>query len=99
FASQNCADPTSSGDEFIAQVSDQIKRAIDDIQEELDYQLMETCEELDGYWMDNDDSVTNVVDSRVSGNGTLLSGFYRQVYGGNEVTDWGRCVENTTMLR
>ena len=99
FASQNCADPTSSGDEFIAQVSDQIKRAIDDIQEELDYQLMETCEELDGYWMDNDDSVTNVVDSRVSGEGTLLSGFYRQVYGGNEVTDWGRCVENTTMLR
>lgn len=99
FASQNCADPTSSGEAFIAEVSDQISRAIDDIQEELDYQLMETCEELDGYWMDDDDSVTNVVDSRVSGNGTLLSGFYRQVYGGNEVTDWGRCVENTTMLR
>ena len=99
FASQNCADPTSSGDAFITAVGDQISRAIDDIQEELDYQLMETCEELDGYWMDDDDSVTNVVDSRVSGNGTLLSGFYRQVYGGNEVTDWGRCVENTTMLR
>ena len=99
FASQNCADPTSSGEAFITEVSDQISRAIDDIQEELDYQLMETCEELDGYWMDDDDSVTNVVDSRVSGNGTLLSGFYRQVYGGNEVTDWGRCVENTTMLR
>lgn len=99
FAEQNCADPTSSGEAFITEVSDQISRAIDDIQEELDYQLMETCEELDGYWMDDDDSVTNVVDSRVSGNGTLLSGFYRQVYGGNEVTDWGRCVENTTMLR
>ena len=99
FASQNCADPTSSGEAFITEVSDQISRAIDDIQEELDYQLMETCEELDGYWMDNDDSVTNVVDSRVSGNGTLLSGFYRQVYGGNENTSWGRCVENTTMIQ
>ena len=99
FAEQNCADPTSSGEAFITEVSDQISRAIDDIQEELDYQLMETCEELDGYWMDNDDSVTNVVDSRVSGNGTLLSGFYRQVYGGNENTSWGRCVENTTMIQ
>ena len=99
FASQNCADPTSSGEAFITEVSDQISRAIDDIQEELDYQLMETCEELDGYWMDDDDSVTNVVDSRVSGNGTLLSGFYRQVYGGNENTSWGRCVENTTMIQ
>ena len=101
FANQNCADPTSSGDseEFITEVDDQISRAIDDIQENLNDMLMNECENLEGYWMDNDDSVTNDVDSRVSGNGTLLSGFYRQVYGGNEVTDWGRCVENTTMLR
>lgn len=99
FASKNCADSTSSGDEFITEVRGQISRAIDDIQENLNDMLMSECENLDGYWMDNDDSVTNVVNSRVSGNGTLLSGFYRQVYGGNEVTDWGRCVENTTMLR
>lgn len=98
FANQNCADPTSGdSSEFIASVQEQITRAISDIQEELDYQLMDICEDLDGYWMDNDDTYTNVRDDR--GTGGLLVGFYTKVYGGDENTSWGECVENTTMLR
>ncbi len=98
FASQNCADPTSgNSSEFIPSVQEQITRAISDIQEELDYQLMDICEDLDGYWMDNDDTYTNVRDDR--GTGGLLVGFYTKVYGGDENTSWGECLENTTMLR
>ena len=100
FAEQNCADPTGDDtSQFIASVTEQINRAISDISDELDYQLMDACEELDGYWMDNDDTYTNTRDGRIQGEGTLLVGFYNQVYGGNENTSWGRCVENTTMIQ
>lgn len=60
----------------------------------MSYMLMETCENLDGYWLGNDDTI----DSRTE-NAKSLTGFYRSVYGGNENTSWGRCVENTTMIQ
>lgn len=99
FAQQNCSDPTNSGAGFLAQVQDQIDRALSDVEENIDYLLMESCENLDGYWLDYDDTFTNIADTRVNGNGILLSGFYKDVYGGNENTSWGRCVENTTMIQ
>lgn len=105
FAQNNCADPTNpnpTGDNasnLLPEVQTQITRAISDVQDELDDMLMSQCEELDGYWIDNDNSIDNVVDSRVQGQGTLLDGFYAAVYGGDKDTSWGRCVENTTMLR
>lgn len=99
FAQQNCANPTTTGSDFLAQVQDQINRAIDDVTEELDFALMNTCEGLDGYWIDYDLTFGNVADNRVSGEGNLLSGFYKEVYGGNLNTYWGRCVENTTMIQ
>lgn len=67
--------------------------------EEMDYFLMDECESLDGFWIDTDTTFNTVASGRISGNGTLLSGFYREIYGGNEDTTWGRCVENTTMIQ
>lgn len=98
FAQQNCSDPTSSDSDFLTQVQSQIDRAISDVSEEMDYMMMEMCENLNGYWVDNDTSMTNITDNRVRGNEALLAVFYRDVYGGNENTDWGRCVENTTRV-
>ena len=98
FAQNNCADPTNKN-ALLGEVETQITRAISDVKDELEDMLMSQCEELDGYWIDNDNSIDNVVDSRVQGQGTLLDGFYAAVYGGDKDTSWGRCVENTTMLR
>ena len=98
FAEQNCSDPTTSGNEFLTQVNDQIKRAVADVSEEMDYMLMSKCESLNGYWVDYDNSTFNLSDSRTRGDEALLAVFYRDVYGGNEVVGWGRCVENTTRV-
>ena len=89
FAQQNCSDPTNSGAGFLTEVQDQIDRAIDDIEEELNYMLMDVCEGLDGYW----------VSSSIK-EGNLLKAFYSDLYGGStDNTTWGRCVENTVMIR
>ena len=66
--------------------------------EEMDYMLMSKCESLNGYWVDYDNSTFNLSDSRTRGDEALLAVFYRDVYGGNEVVGWGRCVENTTRV-
>lgn len=90
FVSQNCA----AGSEDITNFSAQITKAKKDFRENMDYILMETCESLDGYWLGNDDTI----DSRTE-NAKSLTSFYRSVYGGNENANWGRCVENTTMIQ
>lgn len=90
FAKQNCGVNMTDASAF----ADQINRAMSDIEENMSYMLMETCENLDGYWLGNDDTI----DSRTE-NAKNLTSFYRSVYGGNENTSWGRCVENTTMIQ
>lgn len=94
FAIQNCSDPSNKGEKDFAslplQTRTQIEKAINDISESLDYQLMENCEELGGYWLDNTNQTP----------GNLLVAFYSQYYGGNtNKTENGRCIENTTMVQ
>lgn len=90
FVSQNCA----AGSEDIDNFSAQITKAKEDFYENMDYILMDTCESLNGYWVGRGDNV----DSRTE-NADNLTSFYRAVYGGNENANWGRCVENTTMIQ
>ena len=68
-----------------------------DVEEQLEYLLMDVCEDLDGFWLDAGDT-----------SGTDLAAFYTSVYGsGNSSADgaaagaatWGRCVQNDTMVR
>ena len=90
FVKQNCA----AGGDDISNFSAQITKAKEDFYENMDYILMDTCESLNGYWVGRGDNV----DSRTE-NADNLTSFYRAVYGGNENANWGRCVENTTMIQ
>ncbi len=95
FAMDNCSDPTNPSTEFATlpqQTQVQVQKAISDIGEQLDYQLMEACEELDGYWLGVDEPVP-------AGAGSDLLAFYKNVYGGTVNQKLGRCVENTTMIQ
>ena len=100
FAVSNCSDPTSSGKSYEGlplQTRTQVEKSIMDVEEQLEYLLMDVCEDLDGYWLDAGDT-----------SGTDLAAFYTSVYGsGNSSADgaaagaatWGRCVQNDTMVR
>lgn len=90
FVRQNCA----AGGDDISSFSVQMAKAKEDFYENMDYILMDTCESLNGYWVGRGDNV----DSRTE-NADNLTSFYRAVYGGNENANWGRCVENTTMIQ
>lgn len=84
-ANTYCADPTTGvADQKL--VGDAINKLVDDISEQLDYKLSTICESLDGFWQD-------------SNTGTLIKAFYSNVYGGNENTAWGRCVQNDVLVR
>ena len=105
FAIDNCSDPTASdtdddgnakGDvakyeDLPLQTRTQVEKAISDIRNQLDYQLMEQCEGLDGYWLEADRT-----------DGDLLKAFYSVVFGGQETdkeVSIGRCVENSTRIQ
>ncbi len=100
FAVSNCSDPTSDDKSYDAlplQTRTQVEKSIMDVEEQLEYLLMDVCEGLDGYWLDAGDT-----------SGTDLAAFYTSVYGsGNSSADgaaagaatWGRCVQNDTMVR
>ncbi len=100
FAVSNCSDPTSDDKSYEAlplQTRTQVDKSIMDVEEQLEYLLMDVCEDLDGYWLDAGDT-----------SGTDLAAFYTSVYGsGNSSADgaaagaatWGRCVQNDTMVR
>ena len=91
FAQQNCVIGTA---EMPAEITQTVDNIMEDITEELDYQLMTVCEdELDGFWIAYDDE--DYDDTTLNN----LSAFYSEVYGGNAGADWGRCVENTTMIK
>ncbi len=65
-----------------------INEVFDSIAEEMDYQLMDACQALDGYWQDANQTT-----------GTLLTAFYSSIYAGKQNASWGRCVQNDTMVR
>lgn len=95
FALQNCKDPTNPDatyDMLPVQTRVQVQKAIEDISEQLDAQLGDMCEALDGYWLDAGDN-----------SGKDLVVFYTSVFGNSvstaDTTSMGRCVENTTMIR
>lgn len=91
FAVTNCSDPDEKEKTYArlpVQTQTQIIKAVQDIGEQLEYQLMETCEELEGFWLDKEDE-----------SGKLLQAFYTTVYGGKQNMIWGRCVENDVMVR
>ena len=87
YAVQNCKDPTTDSNELPERVELQVNQAINDVQEELDDQLADACESLDGFWTDADDT------------GKLLTAFYSTLFGKSEERTGdaalsGRCVEN-----
>ena len=91
YALQNCKDPTSNSTQFSElpdRVKQQVTQAISDVQEELDDQLVDACESLDGFWTDANDT------------GKLLTAFYSTTFGKSEEPTGnaalsGRCVENS----
>ena len=95
FAVQNCSDPTADSKTYAAlplQTRTQVAKAIDDIEEQLDYQLMEQCEDLDGYWLEADEATVAEKNLQV---------FYSTVFGGTDTgyaVSVGRCVENSVRI-
>ncbi|MDE6250254.1 MAG: hypothetical protein K2M34_01300 [Alphaproteobacteria bacterium] len=95
YAIDNCSDPTKTGGKTYAnlpaQTKTQIEKAISNIQEQLEYQMMETCEALDGYWQDT------------GAEGKELAAFYTSAYGNAktnaDILSWGKCVENSTKVQ
>ena len=88
FAVENCTNPTEeerSYDALPLQIRTRIERKVENVVEQLDYQLYEMCESLDGVWMEE----------RTDG-GNLLTAFYSAVFGGQtDVVSSGVCLENT----
>ena len=93
FAVQNCSDPTSTTKTFAAlplQTRTQVEKSISDIEEQLEYQLMDACEDLDGLWVESDTE------------GNLLQAFYSSVFGGETeaaAVSVGKCIENSTRVQ
>lgn len=86
--------PNTAFDDLPAQTRTQVYRIMDDIQEQMNEQLGEACETLNGYW----------VGPTVTG-GTELDAFYKTIFDNADATTkakakgWGRCLENTEMVR
>ena len=112
FAVQNCGMAESEiGDEGTfasGDVRQQITDVTAELFEDLGEQLAATCESLDGYWVYDesyntvlygDSNIQTNTSSRIGDNAALLTGFYSSVFGGSQVTEWGTCYENTTMVR
>lgn len=97
FALRVCSDPTKPAPTKVSdlpmETTNKIKLAVDDVTSQLDYQLSQICEEVNGYWIDIDMPEYN-------SNTPLEMAFYKMVYGGNDsYVGFGKCVENTTRTR
>ena len=86
--------PNTAFDDLPAQTRTQVYRIMNEIQEQMNEQLSEACETLNGYW----------VGPTVTG-GTELDAFYKAIFDNADATTkakakgWGRCLENTEMVR
>lgn len=92
YAQTYCANPTDGS--LSADAENTVRDTLDDLYEELDYQLSEVCEDVDGYWMDPDAVLPN------GASGKLLDAFYKNAFGGRQGADelsWGRCVQNDVL--
>lgn len=94
FALNNCNDPANPVGDFGGlplQTQLHVQQALTNVSEAMDVMLMDQCEELGGYWLENLDTGSN---------SKLLNAFYANVYNGNTPeTGLGYCVENTTMVQ
>lgn len=95
FAVNNCGysidsnEKVTTYDQLSQDIKNDVERKISDMQEDMDYLMMDICEDLNGYWVDAEDT-----------NGNLLAVFYSNVYGSNQNnTTWGRCIENSTRVQ
>lgn len=101
YAVDRCKDPTSTYNNYSALPPDTkrtVQAIIDDTMEQLEYQLMDVCTELKGYWYSDD------YNSSIYQNMTPLTAFYSSVYGrsvdsAKATQGMGACIENTTMVR
>ncbi len=99
FAVDNCSDPTIDAakrtfDALPVQTKTQVQKFIDEVQEELSYQLREECLDLDGYWMIDKNETAYA-------NAKPLSVFYSTFYAGksaDESMTFGKCAENSTRV-
>lgn len=98
FALQNCADPSQNVQDFNAlpeQVKLTVENSIRNVIVQVDYQLSDMCESVDGYWIDYEKDARNDDPKSIA--------FYSNVFGKAEPTEkelsWGVCVQNTTKVR
>ena len=96
FVLSYCKDPALEGDGVSSESKAKATRALEDLKDELNYQLAAACEELDGYWIQDQQDMT------VGTSGNKLTAFYTTVNGGKSSLgddSLGGCYENTTMLQ
>ncbi len=102
FAVANCGNPKKSDDTdanygaLPQQTRTQVENAISDVRDQVSNQLSGVCEGLNGYWI-------YAGDKSGRGDGKDLAAFYSSVFGAsgadNDNGTFGRCVENSTMVR
>ncbi len=102
----NFADDKALGTGVDSSVDALINDAVQTVMDELAAQMADQCETLDGYWVDSQDFNSLMYGEGAAGaenpagaDGTLLQAFYTAAFGGNQMTNLGRCVENSTMVR
>ncbi len=100
YALDNCAVGATTYDSLDATIRLKVENSLNDMYEQLEYQLIDACEALDGVWMTADDKWLEKTNFNV--NAPLVTAFYTSVWNSvsQEVSDtWGKCIENTTMVQ
>lgn len=89
FVNEYCGDPVDSSKKPSddVQISGYINSAVQDIQDDMRYELADICEKLGGYWRNTAQSGE-----------TSLDLFYDNVYVGVVNTGWGFCYENSERM-
>lgn len=88
FALKNCVVGNKDWSQVPEESINTAEKLLREIEEGMDYILMEKCEELEGFW----------VETNSNDRATLLQVFYKNVYGGDQNTMWGKCIENSVKV-
>ncbi len=91
YAYDNCKDPTTN--EVLPTVTTKVSMLLEDVQEELGAQLIDTCESLTGTWVYSSQNM--------GANTQELPAFSTSVFGGKENPNagtLGKCVESTVRV-